>query len=850
MKVLFTGASAIVLTAAMASQALAQSATAQTDSAGAVEAIVVTGTRTTGLKAVDSAAPVQVVGADILKRTSEVNLMQSLSENIPSLQAQYNGGDQEEFSLSYKLRGLSPTDTLVLVNGERRHPSANVAVGGGAFGGGAAPDISFIPTAAIDHVEVLTDGAAAQYGTDAIAGVVNIILKKADHGGTMSAQGGQYYDGGGLDSDITGNVGFEPFHDAFINITLENHYHGLSFRGNLDPRVIPLLAPGTSQYKASSGLLASYPLTTTTPFYPFANRIAGDGQEQQTNLMFNSGYNVTPDIQVYMFGSAGYHDGRAYENYRLGSQITSPLAAPLYPAGFNPMENNRDTDYAVTVGAKGAKADSLGEATWNVASDYGRDAEQIFVLGSGNAALYYDTGNTPQNFFDGAFVSTQSANTVDLTQTVNAGLFQPVTLAAGGEYRVDSYQIVAGDPASYYSSTAPKGGGAQSFYGYGPSNAGYHQRDNWAGYFDINAMPIKGLTIDGAVRYEDYSDFGGATVEKLTSRYDINDMIAIRGTASTGFRAPTLGEGFYSGINVGPTNISGIFAPNSSGAKFLGLNGLKPESSTNYSIGLVTHFLPRLTMTLDAYSINIENRILMSGSFYGYNSVAGTITSPSVLQALAANGIPTPASITSAPSGSVAVQSFVNGAATLTRGVDYLATYPVSYGAWGHVDYSLAANYTTTGITSVNAPPANVNQKVVLLSPDAASTLTTEVPKYRFTAGAYWTLNQWAVNVRENYYGAAYGLGSDPVNGSKYDQIKVGNAFLTDLEVSYTLPMGVKLAVGATNLLNVYPTKYPAYYQKGLIADTSNGLVGSLYPSFAAWNFNGGSYYGRVSWAF
>ncbi len=841
MKMLFAGSSALVLASLMAGQASAQEGTSAPAGAdGAVDAVVVTGTRTSGMRAVDSPAPVQVLGNDVLKRTGSVDLIQSLASNIPSLQAQVNGGDQEEFSLSYKLRGLSPNDTLVLINGERRHPSANVAVGGGPFGGGQSPDISFIPPSAIDHVEVLTDGAAAQYGTDAIAGVVNIILKKNSSGGQISATGGQYYKGDGLQTDFSANAGFAPNDKSFVNLTIESKYHGLSFNGDADPRVVP-------HDSYSTGLLAKYPLIKTFPNYPNVNRIGGDGQFQQQNFMFNSGYNVTPDIELYAFGSVGYHDGRAYENYRVPTAVVNNAGSPLYPAGFNPMENNRDTDYALTIGAKGNYG---SDTTWNIASDYGRDYERVYVLGTANADLYYDTGSTPTNFHDGDFTSTQWANTIDLTHTLNVGLAQPITLAAGGEYRIDSYQIKAGDPGSYYATGAPlgNGGGAQSFYGYGPNNSGYHQRQNLAGYFDIAAEPIKGLKLDGAVRYESYSDFGDATVEKLTARYDFNDMIAIRGTASTGFRAPTLGEEFYSGINVGPTSIGGIFAPNSPGAHFLGISGLKPESSTNYSVGVVTHFLPRLTMTLDAYSINIENRILMSGSFYGYNS-AGGIQSPSVLQALAASGVPTPASLLAAPSGNVSVQSFVNGAATLTRGIDFLATYPMDYGAWGHVDYAVAANYSTTGISSVNKPPANVNQAVQLLDPIARADLTTANPKYRFNVSGYWTMQKWSVNLRENFYGASYQYGQNDDTGL-YEKIPIDATATTDLEIGYALPYNVKIYAGANNLFNTYPTKEPSHLRSSYFNNDDNTYASDKYPSNSPFGFNGGYYYGRLTWNF
>ena len=838
MKYLFTGASAFVLTTLMATQGFAQTATAQKDSAGTVEAIVVTGTRTTGLKAVDSPAPVQVLGNDILKRVGQPDLVQSLAQNIPSLQAQTFGSDQAQFNKSFKLRGVSPNETLVLVNGERRHGTGNVNVAGGAFGGNAASDLNFIPVGAIDHVEVLQDGAAAQYGTDAIAGVVNIILKKATHGGSITATAGHYFDQGGLTTDLMANFGFAPTDKSYFNATLETKFQGNSFRGTYDPRVVATTTQGAA-------LLAKYPLVATFPNYPNVNQIGGDGQTQLDNFMFNAGYEVSPNVQLYSFGSIGYKDGRAYENYRLPSVVTSKVGAvPLFPAGFSPLENIRESDYSITAGAKG----SVSDTTWNLASTYGRNYDRIYVLGTANAALYKDTGATPNNFHDGDFTATEWTTNLDLTHSFDVGMPEPLTVAGGAEYRINSYELKAGDPGSYYASSSA-GGGAQSFFGYAPSNAGYHQRSNYAFYGDLSMTPVSKLKLDAAIRYENYTDFGAATVYKGTARYDFTDAIALRATADTGFRAPTMAEQFYSGINVGPTSVSGVFAPNSAGAKFLGLNGLGPEKSTDYSVGLVTHFLPRLTMTLDAYSLKITNRIVQSGTFYGYNTTPRNDISPSVLAALTASGVPIDPNIFLASSASVGVQSFVNGADTQTYGADFVATYPVDYGSMGHVDYSLSANYNDTKITKIAKPPSNVSPNAVILDIGAVSQIEDTTPKFRLTFNGYWTLGKWSVNLRESFYGSAYIYSQNAQSGA-WTKAQNNSAGITDLEASYTVLQGVKFSLGANNLLNTYPTKTPAALRAAQLATTSSGYASGVYPNFSAYGFNGGFYYGRLTWTF
>lgn len=812
--------------------------TAAADVANVVVAdeVIVTGTRQTGVKAADSSAPVVVVPSDTLKRVGPPDLVQSLAQNLPSIQAQVSGGNEEAFNLALKLRGLSPNQTLILIDGKRRHGTAILGVSGGPYGGGDAPDLAYIPVAAIDHVEVLQDGAAAQYGTDAIAGVINIILKKNPSGGALSYTGGQYFDGGGLTSDLNGAIGLSaPGDKGFLDLSFESKFKGTSFRGDIDPR-----GENTGvASNVSANVLNKYPTLAQNPYYPYINRIEGDGQLQLGTFTYNGGYDLTPDVQLYSFGTIGYKDGRHIQNIRLPNVDIGPQGQIPYPAGFSPTIQFRETDFADTVGAKGTVADT----TWDLSSTYGRNYARVYNTGTSNAALYAATGSSPQDFHLGDLTTTQWTDNLDLTHAFNAGLAEPLVLAAGAEYRIDSYQIKAGDPASYY------GTGAQAYFGYAPANAGYHQRSNYSFYGDAALTPVKPLKLDAAVRYEDYTDFGSTTVGKLTARYDFSDAFALRGTISTGFRAPTLAEEYYSGINVSPTSVSGEFAPNSSGAKFLGIDGLKPEKSDNYSVGVVTHLLPGLTTTVDAYAIRITDRIVQSGTFYGYNANKNVITSPSVLQALAGNGVAIDPAIYTLPSGSVGVQTFVNGADTQTYGVDFLSTLPISYGPWGHVDYSLSANYNDTQVTRVLPPPSNVSAKVTLLDQAAISNIEDATPKWRVTFGGYWSLGKWGVNLRESLYGSSFVYVQDPI-AANYDQIKVDTAFITDLEVGYEVIRGVKISAGANNLFNVYPTKDPAVYRTALYNTNSQGYASSVYPGNSPFGYNGGFYYGRVTWSF
>lgn len=868
--------------------------------------IIVTGTRVSGFKASDSAAPIQVVGDDVLKRTGQTDLMSALAQNIPSIQQQGFGNDQTAFHPSIKLRGLNPNHTLIMVNGKRRHGTANVVVTNTQWTGAAAPDIALIPEDSIAHIEVLQDGAAAQYGTDAIAGVVNIILKKTDHGGTIDATVGQYIDGDGFTYDIMGNVGLAPVEDMYLNLTAERKYHDYSFRGDVDPRVVDTGYNNSSNTGVNGGrtLLARYPQIKNAPGYPYVNKIFGDGRYRLTNGLFNWGYTGFAGVELYAFGTYSRRVGSTWQNYRLpnaiygqsavrnptavGGIVSDPLSPPLsgdipFPAGFQPLEKLVETDYSVTAGS----TFTFGNTTVDASGTYGRDIDRIYVIHTVNGALYYDTstatkaGYSPSDIHDGDFVNSQFVANLDLTHRFDFGLAEPLTLAGGFEYRWEQYQLRAGDVAGYYVSSnrlAP-GGGAQSFFGYGPSNASVSSRRNYSVYLDASTKPFESWLIDGAVRHEHYTDFGNTTIFKLTSRYDFSPAIAIRGTVSTGFRAPTLAEGFYSGINVSVASLSGIFPPNSTGAKALGISGLEPEKSTSFSGGFVFHPVDRMTITLDGYLIKLKKRIVQSGSFTGYSDTCkylpggyvsgtnlataltafknggGTCTgtiSPAVLDALYGSGvpiIPIVDSINGGSSGSLSISSFVNGANSNTKGIDFLATYWTPLGKFGRIDWSLAGNYNKTRLTSVFNPPPNVSQAQPVLDIAAQSYYTDTTPKVRVTAGALWSMGIFEVNLRESFYGKSSFLATFPTNASQYVTIPVNSAFITDLEVTAKIGSGLRLSAGANNLFNKYPNKYPADFRAAQYSISSTAYI-SKYPSTSPYGIMGGYYYGRVSLKF
>lgn len=870
---------AMAITPVWAQDAAPQAADDATDGTQ----IIVTGTRTTGMKAADSPAPIQLIGSDALQRTGSPDLLQSLAQQLPSVQAQSFGGDLQAHNLQMKLRGLSPNHTLILVNGKRRHGTANVSVAGGPYGGSAAPDISFIIPESIDHVEVLQDGAAAQYGTDAIAGVINFIQKKADHGGSINATAGEYYDQGGKTYAVGGNIGLAPFEGAYLNVAAQKKKKGYSFRGDINPQ--------------SVNLSTRFPEIKNLPGYPYTNRIIGDPKIEQTVVSYNAGYEFG-DYEVYSFGSYGHKKAYAFENTRPPTTVVSGpgttaaggvAGVPFYPGGFQPQEHIDETDYSFTGGFKG----TIGETTFDFASTYGKDLVKVYVLQSANAQLYRDTGFTPTEFHNGDFFATQWTNTLDLTHAFEVGLATPVNVAAGLEYRKETYGIKSGDPASYY------GAGSQSFFGYSPNDAGKYDRKNFSQYLDISFSPTENWLVDGAVRHEHYSDFGDTTVFKLTSRYDFSDAFALRGTVSTGFRAPTLAEGGYSGLNVGPGFVGGVLPPSSAAAGALGFGGLGPEKSTNYSLGVVLNPATNFTITLDAYQITIRNRIMISTGFAGFTgnrcplNYSGSNAAAclpydadkfaidnqlavlgAVNAALGGSSVVTgigdasaiPAYVLYADNGvdrntdgGISVQSFVNGVKMRTRGLDLLMNYAADLGDMGKLDLTFTGNYNANKVKSINALPSalyssTINPDLTALI-DTASVVDLEhsTPKFRGTLNAFWSWGKFSANLRESYYSQVYAFETaraGPDAGSLI-KVPVKSAFLTDLELGYQIAEPIKISFGANNLFNKHPTeRSKEFFRNTQLANGERGYSTSKYPTNSPFGINGGYYYARINLTF
>jgi iron complex outermembrane receptor protein len=810
-----TVAAAVAFAIATASAArAAETAAADTggDTSELLE-VVVTGTRQGGLTAAESPAPIQIISAEALHAASgNPDLMSVLAQIVPSVTMEAFGFDMAGQTLMAKMRGLSPNHVLILINGKRRHTTANIAIDtGSVYTGGANVDLNFIPLDAIDHIEVLTEGAAAQYGTDAIAGVINIILKKNISGGSVTATDGKYFDNQGPTGDVSGTAGFEPYDGAYFDITGEAHNHGHTYHSGVDPHAI--------------NDIGSYPASNMTQLnnYPYLNLIQGGGAEWYVN------------------GSYGHKDAASYENYRRPNSVsyTDPgtgVTTYPFPLGFNPREATDETDYQVTAGVKGA----VSEWNWDLAYSYGKDRAILETLDSIGDSYFLNGLPTVGNFYDGFLQSTQATSTLDINRDFDIGTAGPLNVAFGGEYRYETYSIGAGTPESYID------GGAQSYPGFTPQDAGTNSRKNVAGYVDVANKPIEALRIDIAGRYEHYSDFGSATVGKETARYDFSPQFAVRETISNGFRAPTLAEEYYSSTNVGPSTAFVQLPPNSVGGKLLGLgDGLRPEKSVNYSLGFVFKPIQALTMTLDLYQISVTNRIVNTGDIFSLENGAATPAAPFVNAAITANGVSLAPGLLY-----TGIQVFANGIDTRTRGADFVLDFPVDYPV-GHVNYTIGATFNETDVTRVPTPPAAfVGQPFYDIA--AISDLTTANPKYIVNLGAAYTVDKLTATLTEKIYGPASEYendnGDNATGNSEYFRSDIGISPITNLDLSYKATKSVKFSIGAINLFNRFPpTENATLISHFFVHD--NNAAGYNKDSFSPFGIDGGYYYAKASFS-
>ena len=684
-------------------------------SSAAPEEVIVTGTRQLNRTKNDSPAPVDVISGAALQATGEQNVFDALAKVLPSLDLPPIGFDTAGLTRAARLRGLSPDDTLVLVDGKRRHVTANIAADTGPVGGSDPVDLDMIPLSLIDHIEVLRDGAAAQYGSDAIAGVINIILKKKDHGGDAYAQEGATYVQDGFTNNLGTSMGTSLGGKGFFDLAFDYRYHDHTNRDGNFP----------SEASTGSDLPPGRPVFIV-PNKDTVSQIEGDPRYNLVNLGYNTQYDAGP-VSLYSFATYAYRHSEAFENYRdPNTSGAYPAAFQYYPGGFEPLEAINEDDYSVTIGAKG---DIVDDWRYDLSSTYGGDIDNISTLASINPSFQAAYGYSPTHFHAGEFNDTEWTNNLDIAKPIDISfLAAPLSVAFGGEFRRNTYELNQGDAASFY------GGGAQAYPGFTPQSANYLQRTNEAGYVDLATYLLPKWQVDLAGRFEHYSDVKNTETGKFTTRYDIIPEFALRGTISNGFRAPTLPQEGFSAVNVGPTTVSGQFPVDSAAAKSLGAEPLKPERSQNYEVGFVAEPVSRMHIAFDLYRIDIRDQIVDSGAFSG----------PAALAALELSGLLPPTCSGPLAQCNVYAQYYTNGVNTRTYGADVTIDYRTILSEAGRIDWLAAANFDSVSITRQDAAAG--------FTPDVLSEIKEDTPKNKIILQATYTMDPFSVMTRVTRY--------------------------------------------------------------------------------------------------
>ena len=842
---------------ALAAVALAHPADAQTLPADVAvadaprDAIIVTGTRRTDRTVSESTVPVDVFSADDLKSQASSDIKTAIKNLVPSFNLQRNAlFDGSAFVRPPTLRGLPPDETLVLINGKRVHRSALVQVSGGSLALGAqGADLSQIPGAAVQRVEILRDGAAAQYGSDAIAGVINFALKSNAEGLSLNARYGEYYAGDGRDIQLSGNWGLKLGHEGgFINLTGEYINAHDTNRAVQRPDALVL---------EQQGYDVKQPVTKF-----------GSPDTESYRFFVNAELPLGEDT-LYFFGNYGYSDQVIDFNYRRPVAVTTtgPAGTPftfgksislyyldrnadgtwnadgrtwndatIFPNGFTPRFRSTNTDISAVGGYKG----DIGGLHYDASLGFGQNRIKYYISDTFNPSIGPDS---PTSFYAGSLEQRELNANLDLSYPLDIGLASPLNIAGGLEYRRESFLIGAGDAASYtqgiYASQTVKRAdgttflvthpvGSNGFPGYGPISIVDRSRGSYAAYLDLEVDVTPRFTLGGAVRYEHYADFGGTTNVKATARYAINDAIALRGAASTGFRAPTPGQLYlrnlqtsFIGTNPVPVQVATL-SPGDAAARYYGATALKPEESVNFSGGVVLTPTSSFTVTADYYNIKVTNRIGLTSNF--------TVTDADRVQ-LAALGVVDPNSLG-------VVRYFTNGFATRTQGVDLVASYRATTG-WGKLGSSLAVNYNRTKLVSRRTITLADGRAGQLIDDVRKRDIESLLPRWRGVFTQTAEAGPIDITARANYFGK-FTNNQLPANGGNKT---FGAEVSFDLEVGVKIADKFRIAVGAENIFDNYPDKETRL----LYPSTGSPASGFIYPDGSSLGVLGGFWYLRAS---
>ena len=747
------------------------------DDDDALEEIVTIGTRSADRSVENSAVPVDIITAEDLLRSPNIGgeLGGLLQSAIPSFSMpRQSNSDQTDIVRSAQLRGLSPDQVLVLVNGKRRHINSVISTESKVGRGSAAVDFNNIPTSAIKRIEVLRDGAAAQYGSDAIAGVINIVLKDNAEGGDISVSYGAHLtELEPVNEDITdgetvtvsANHGFS-FENGFINLSAEYRDRSSTNRSGFDQLptigfaefISPIPPSGTPEAAPNDALAGQ------------RNYLLGDGESTDINLMFNAGYDLSSGFKLYSFGSYSYRSGEGSNFFRYPVSANNVIS--VYPQGFVPLFDVDITDFSIAGGVKGELANG-----WNVDASVVHGSNE-FSNGLKNSINSSLGTASPTKFDTGEYEYSQTVLNFDAAKGYEFGDV-PVNVAAGLEFRFEDYSTEAGDPESFIAGTAvgclpcvtfgnddTTKIGSQGMAGLQPSDVVDEDRFAYSAYLDLEFDITEDLLLSVAGRFEDYDDFGNTVNGKIAARYELIPGFAVRGSVSTGFRAPSLAQAFFAGtttsFGVGGGLVQTLSLPVSDPVAVAnGAVELDAEDSVSKSIGFTWFHDSGFNLTFDYYEVDIDDRIALS-------------------QNIPVTGVP----------GVDAIRFFTNVADTETSGFDVVADY--EYEGWR---FSAAYNDTETDV--VNNPDR------AIFGIEEQNTYETAAPEDKVILTGSWSNDKISALLRATRFGKTerifdFGGGFEPQQ--VYDA-----EWVVDADVRYSFTDNWDIAVGGANLFDEYP---------------------------------------------
>ena len=818
------------------------------------EQIAVVGSRAAPRSVADSAVPIDIISDEEFKQQGATDMVSMMQTVVPS----FNVNDQPINDASTlvrpaNLRGMASDHTLVLVNGKRRHRSAVITfLGGGLSDGAQGPDISVIPAAALKQVEVLRDGAAAQYGSDAIAGVINFVLNDASEGGSFEARYGSFYEGDGDMIQMSGNVGLPLSDKGFINLSAEYRTADDTSRSVQRADAAALIAAGNTfvadpaqiwgspEIKHDIKLFANagIELSATSEAYMFGNYAE---REVEGGFYFrnphnrggvNDGGTNDDGEQLLLVGDlTGDMSGNCPTDIVVGDNV---LENPRYinevqnnpdcwafnemlPGGFTPRFGGTVTDMSLVFGTKGELDHDI---TYDVSLNLGQNEVDFAISNTINPSLGPET---PTEFSPGRYTQSEQTLDIDFTKPFDVGLYEPLFVATGFQYRNESYESFAGDTASYEIgplATQGFGIGSNGFPGLAANSQGRVSRNNIALYIDAEAYITENFMLAGALRYEDFSDFGDTTKGKIAFRWQALENIAFRGAFSTGFKAPTLGQSNVRNVTTafgtgGELIDRATLPPTDPVSQLKGGEQLTPEESESITFGVVADFDNGLFITADYYNIELTDRI---------STASGIELTDEDIAALLAQGVNDASSFQE-------ISFFTNDFDTTTEGVDVVANYSMEM-MGGETKFSLAYNWTST---EVDRASDNISDFRIRMLED-------NLPAVRYSATANHTNGDWRFLARMNYYGSIF---EDHLD-SALPIDKVGSEITFDFEVAYNFTEEFTVTVGAKNAFDEYPDENNT--DAGGI--TYAQIAGSAYPTTSPIGINGGFYYLRGVYTF